>query len=75
MEENLAKAITQKHLTQDTVDAQFCSDWLKREMHRLFDTLAAVRGAVEAGECRGDEDCDHCYIVHKLIDPTLEGRD
>jgi hypothetical protein len=32
----LEKAVSQKHLTPDTVDMQFCSDWLKDEIKTLF---------------------------------------
>lgn len=40
---SLQKAATQKQLTRDTVDAQFCSDWLKGEIKRLFDELDLLR--------------------------------
>lgn len=36
---DLKKAMTQKHITFDTVEAQFCSDWLKNEISRLFAKL------------------------------------
>lgn len=38
--ETLKKAVTQKTLTADTVDTQFCSDWLKEQMKGLFTHLA-----------------------------------
>ena len=42
----LEKAIMQEKLTKDTVDAQFCSDWLKRQIHELFDENAKFRTQV-----------------------------
>jgi hypothetical protein len=35
----LEKAVSQEHLTLDTVDFQFCSDWLKDEIKALFATI------------------------------------
>ena len=35
------------------------------------EALGKVEEAVNAGECREDEDCDHCYIVNELITPCL----
>lgn len=48
--ELLEKAVSQKHLTPDTVKAQFCSDWLKDEVSLLFNQLEALRS--ENGELR-----------------------
>ena len=42
MGDTLKKAILQTHLTEDCVDAQFCSDWLKDEIKLLFSQLRAV---------------------------------
>lgn len=39
--------------------------------HIAHEGLKQVRAAVDSGECRGDEDCDHCFIVYKMIDPIL----
>lgn len=38
----LEKAITQEHITLDTVDVQFCSNWLKDEIKILFNTIASL---------------------------------
>ena len=47
----LEKAMTQKHLTRDTVDAQFCSDWLKGEIRLLMEQNRIMKAALEAAEC------------------------
>jgi hypothetical protein len=33
---SLEKAVNQEHITEDTIDLQFCSDWMKDEIRRLF---------------------------------------
>lgn len=45
------------------------------DAERLRKALRDVREAVSSGECRGDEDCDHCHIVHEIIDPALSEED
>lgn len=35
---------------------------------RLRNALVEVRALVSEQECRGDEDCDHCLIIHGVID-------
>lgn len=35
---------------------------------RLRHALVEVRALVSEQECRGDEDCDHCLILHGVID-------
>lgn len=39
----LEQAVSQPHLTLETVDAQFCSDWLKDEIKRLFEQRGQAR--------------------------------
>lgn len=41
--DRLKKAVSQEHITPDTIDAQFCSDHLKREIAYLFQQLDAAR--------------------------------
>jgi len=43
----LEKAVSQEHLTLDTVDFQFCSDWLKDEIKRLFAEIDTLRKDAE----------------------------
>ncbi len=47
---DLIKAVFQKQLTLDTVDIQFCSDWLKDQMKSLFTCLADAERARDAYE-------------------------
>lgn len=44
----LEKAVTQDHLMEDTVDAQFCSNWLKAEIKALFAEIARLKAAMMA---------------------------
>jgi hypothetical protein len=37
----------------------------------LVKALEDARDYVDEQECRGDEDCDHCLVVHHTIDPAL----
>jgi len=46
----LQKAMTQEHLTADTVEVQFCSDWLKDEISRLFTEIEKLK-ARRCGGC------------------------
>lgn len=46
--ERLKKAIKQKHMTSDTVDNQFCSDWLKDEIKILFSKIEKLEKVAEA---------------------------
>jgi hypothetical protein len=39
---HLRRPVTQNHLTEDTVDAQFCSDWLKGEIKLLFKEISRL---------------------------------
>jgi hypothetical protein len=39
---DLKKAVSQEHITEDTVDLQFCSDWLKNEIKLLFSYKEAL---------------------------------
>lgn len=39
----LEQAVSQPHLTLETVDAQFCSDWLKDEIKRLFREIEELK--------------------------------
>lgn len=34
--QKMVEVITAKELLEEHIDAQFCSDWLKQQMHRLF---------------------------------------
>lgn len=42
----LEKAVTQEHITEDTVDFQFCSDWLKDEIKLLFHQITKLKTAL-----------------------------
>ncbi len=42
----LEKAMSQEKLTRDTVDAQFCSDWLKGQIKGLFDRVQELEKAL-----------------------------
>lgn len=42
MTDKLKQAVKQKELTRDTVEVQFCSDWLKQEILKLFDENARL---------------------------------
>ncbi len=68
VDSKLAKAMSQEHMTQDTVDAQFCSDWLKLEIHRLFDQNAKLRAALKkACSCRpGGGYCSACTSLYSI---------
>lgn len=44
---------------------------LEAENANLRMALEKTREAIEADECRSDEDCDHCHIVNELINPAL----
>jgi hypothetical protein len=44
---------------------------LHEKAKRFEKVLREVRAQVEEQDCRGDEDCDHCLIVHQTIDPAL----
>ena len=44
----ITKILTQDHLTPDTVDAQFCSDWLKGEIKALYEKLKTATEALES---------------------------
>lgn len=64
MEKTLLKAMTQTELTEDTVDEQYCSDWLKDQIKRLFkqrDMLRAELIRHQLTSCMG-------------IDPAVEWR-
>ena len=76
----LEKAVSQKHLTLDTVDMQFCSDWLKDEIKALFaqvknleeqisglqdDVVCEHRAAVDMF-CKYDESIE---ALEKIADP------
>lgn len=37
----------------------------------MEETLSHIQSYVDAQECRGDEDCDHCLIVYQTIEPAL----
>ena len=55
-------------------DIRFLLDELKRreeQVRVMKNVLGNVRSMVDEYECRGDEDCDHCLIVHHTIDPAL----
>jgi len=37
----------------------------------LLEALKNARAVVAEYECRGDEDCDHCQVIHHIIDPAI----
>lgn len=45
---SLEKAIFQKNLTEDTVDLQHCSNWLKQQIKLLYAQLAASEEKAES---------------------------
>jgi hypothetical protein len=54
---DLKKAVTQVNLTADTVDDQYCSDWLKGEIRKLFAALHACERHMKLARehCKSDE--------------------
>ncbi len=52
----LEKAISQTTLTRDTVEEQFCSDWLKDQIIELFDQLEEAKiDALKFGRAMEEE--------------------
>lgn len=79
---SLEKALTQDHLTADTVDAQFCNNWLKEQIKRLFAELIITRqerdahlkscsDAAEELKC-AKEELKWRRAFAKLVEPGLE---
>ena len=59
---SLEKAVSQRVLTLDTLDAQFCSDHLKGQIRELLEELRLLRAVAEAAQdWRQDteENCGH----------------
>jgi hypothetical protein len=44
---------------------------LLNEITKLRDAIKDIRDYVDEQECRGDEDCDHCFVVHLVIDKAI----
>jgi hypothetical protein len=40
-------------------------------LKRALEVLTDVQDMVNEQDCRGDEDCDHCVIVHHTLDPAM----
>ncbi len=59
----LKKAVTQEHITADTVDLQFCSDWLKDEIKRLFVTNEALQYKLSITEGQRDNESGVLELV------------
>lgn len=73
----LEKAMSQTTLTADTVDAQFCSDWLKDQMRAQFEEIARLREAL-AYYATGDGVHSFYGAVHEdvssIFGPGWESR-
>jgi len=44
---------------------------LRVENSLFRSALKELRTAIDQGECRADEDCDHCHLIYEIIDPVL----
>ena len=74
----LEKAITQKHLTEETVDAQFCSDWLKDEIKLIMEESSRYKAALEliAAPKRPDGTYNRCReACEQLAKEALKAKE
>jgi hypothetical protein len=76
---NLDKAISQTTLTRDTVQAQFCSDWLKEQMTALFDCIAELEWQVKRlteipeGSARLIADLERRVLAADVLADAIQG--
>lgn len=64
----LDKAATQKHLTLDTVEVQFCSDWLKDQVKDLFGEIERLKRVLAKELTESDELGSEFVLVRILQD-------